>query len=162
MRIRADSKKALPGDFSAHFLIDPDTGLYVQDFFQERLYLERRRTERSGKPFLLMLVGIESIAKARGGEILQQIAHALIILTREIDLKGWYRNGSSIGVIFTEMEQTGEAVCNGILQKIFVRLNRSLTLEELKLLDITFHTFPEEEGEKKRAESGLTPPCIRS
>lgn len=163
MRIRADSKKSLPGHFSAHFLIDYDTGLYVQDFFQERLYLERRRTERSGKPFLLMILNLDRILKARGRDVLRPVAHDLLTCTREIDLKGWYRSGSSIGVIFTEMEQTGEAARNGILRKLSSRFSMTLGPEDSGLLDITLHVYPEEKKKDGiQIDPALYPGLIRN
>ena len=39
-------------------LFDANYKLYMESYFREMLYLERRRAERSKKPFLLMLVNL--------------------------------------------------------------------------------------------------------
>ncbi|HBI24018.1 MAG TPA: hypothetical protein DDX84_07450, partial [Nitrospiraceae bacterium] len=88
-------------------LFDQNNGLYVEDYFSEVLSNERKRTERTKRPFLLMLLDIERFQRVkRKDEVLKDIASVLFSSTREIDVKGWYKHDSIIGVLFTEMNGT--------------------------------------------------------
>src|SRR5450759_4524401 len=46
----------------ASVLHDPDYGFYVEDYFNDLLRMERKRTERSRKPFLLMLMDVTGLS----------------------------------------------------------------------------------------------------
>src|SRR5260370_24669296 len=112
---------------------------FDQGVFQSILTLERRRAERSRRPFILMLV--HSNAQKNPD-------HALSILisnTRESDLIGWYREFMTLGIIFTE---TGEgekaAIADSLLQKVGSALLESLGREEFSELAISMHVFPDE------------------
>ncbi len=52
---------------SAEHAWDRDAGLLDQDAFQHLLLLERRRTERSKKPFVLMLLRVDRLCSEPGG-----------------------------------------------------------------------------------------------
>src|SRR5882724_8367440 len=81
----------------------------AEDVFRRIFCWERKRAERSGRCFLLMLVRVESILRANQSErALSEIISALSSSTRETDLAGWYREGAILGVIFAE---TGETSC---------------------------------------------------
>ncbi|MBI2399457.1 MAG: hypothetical protein HYV23_00060, partial [Deltaproteobacteria bacterium] len=80
------------------FLKECETGLYVEDYFHEMVYLERRRAERSGRPFVLVLVDLESLPHGGKAESARNAVRKISALTREIDLKGWYSHGHVLGV----------------------------------------------------------------
>ena len=66
--------------------------------------LERKRTERSRKPFLLMLLNANGgLAKDQKVELLAQTLSLLSACTRETDAAGWYKNDSVVGAMFTEI-----------------------------------------------------------
>src|SRR5215210_3392575 len=75
-----------------------------QESFVARLHLEQRRTERSRRPFVLMLLELTSLLKFGGKEGAgSKIVSALSKGTRETDIKGWYKHRSVVGIIFTEL-----------------------------------------------------------
>src|SRR5262249_22264444 len=81
-----------------------DFELFDQKLFLKLLSMERKRTERSQRRFVLMLLDLGTLLKTQGqdkvmGKILAALAHA----TRDTDFTGWYEAGSVIGVIFTEI-----------------------------------------------------------
>src|ERR1700691_2812434 len=79
------------------------------DAFIARLHLEQRRTERSRRPFVLMLLESETLFKSNHKSVVcQQVLRALSSSLRETDVKGWYENGSSIGIIFTEIGSSAD------------------------------------------------------
>src|SRR6266404_762152 len=78
----------------------------AEDVFRRIFCWERKRAERSGRCFQLMLVHVESILQANQSErALSEIVSALSSSTRETDLAGWYREGAILGVIFTEVRE---------------------------------------------------------
>jgi exopolysaccharide biosynthesis polyprenyl glycosylphosphotransferase len=132
-------------------LCDKDSGLYWEEHFENLLSLERKRTERSKKPFLLMLLNIEKLININGNnEIANRIAYTLFSITREIDIKGWAKNNSVIGVIFTEINGTDK---NSLKQKVFDYLNTVLDENQANNVEITCYFFPEEYDKRKPNKS---------
>lgn len=118
-----------------------------QELFLKLLCLERKRTERSRRRFVLMLLDAGSLLKVTK-TALASLLSALSQSSRDTDLKGWYRTGSVIGVIFTEIG-TGED--NSIVQALSTKLSESLydtlSVREINELRISFHVFPEDWGD---------------
>src|SRR5467141_389577 len=117
----------------------------AQDVFRRIFCWERKRAERSGRCFLLMLVHVESILQANQSErALSEIVSALSSSTRDTDLAGWYREGAILGVIFTEVR---EGNCRGLASltpaKVIASLRSKLSPGQLDQIHISFHSFPE-------------------
>ncbi len=128
------------------YCIDHNNGFYVENYFHELLSLEKKRTERSRKPFLLMLVHIQNhLGSDEASEIRKRIPYVLHSITRETDIKGWYKHDSVIGVICTEINGTDKAL---IKQKLYNKLSNILELKWVKKIDLSFHVFPEEYDKK--------------
>ena len=128
-------------------LFDQNNGLYVEDYFTEVLSNERKRTERTKRPFLLMLLDIERFQRVkRKDEVLKDIASVLFSSTREIDVKGWYKHDSIIGVLFTEMNGTDKT---SLREKIHGNLSGVLGKEFTNRIEISLYIFPQEDGSIK-------------
>jgi len=66
-------------------------GLHAKPSFDYLLYLERRRTERSRRPFLLMLLNIEDLlSRSEDSGLVKKVEDALSCCIRETDIKGWH------------------------------------------------------------------------
>jgi len=123
-------------------LIDNDYGLYIENCFNEMLNMERKRAERSKRPFLLMLLDIMKILRDDGKtEIARKITNIISSATRETDIKGWFKYDYVIGIIFTEINGVD---VNSIKQKVVNNMCAVLNEEEINKIDITCHIFPEE------------------
>ena len=110
------------------------------------LYTERKRTERSGKPFLLTLIDTHTIMSAPFyPEILNDIKSVLLKSKRETDICGWYEYEARIGMIFTDIDsiETQEAR-EAISSKIRRNLSESIPPEIMDELLVDFHFYPEE------------------
>ena len=81
---------------------DPNSGLCVEEYFHMMLRLAGMRSEESGKPFLLMLLHIGEL----DDPVVREVARVVLSFTREVDLKGWWRTGREIGILFTEINAT--------------------------------------------------------
>ena len=80
---------------------------FSEDLFTTLLSLERKRAERSRKPFALMLIDASKVLHTdRSNSVLERLANAVFVSTRETDICGWYKEGAVIGVILTEIGST--------------------------------------------------------
>jgi lipopolysaccharide/colanic/teichoic acid biosynthesis glycosyltransferase len=115
----------------------------AESTFGSVLTLERRRAERSRKPFVLMLLD----ANAGNGEASETLRRALrVVLTtkREIDSVGWYKLGAILGIIFTEVNTQGvRPITDTLRAKIEAALVRQLGQEFAERIAISVHLFPE-------------------
>jgi hypothetical protein len=72
--------------------------------FKRMISIERKRTERSRKPFLLMLLDTGNRQESeKNGKALGSIVSALLASIRETDVTGWYKSQATVGVLFTEL-----------------------------------------------------------
>jgi lipopolysaccharide/colanic/teichoic acid biosynthesis glycosyltransferase len=119
-----------------------------EESFHTMLTLERRRAERSRKPFVLMLVDANALAeKKSANRLLSRVTSVLLKSTRETDLVGWYEKGVVLGVIFTEICPEGKNPISEILHsKIMIALQGELSHKAMSSLVITVHQFPENPG----------------
>ncbi len=130
----------------------PDFGFLTEEAFVGRLHLEQRRTERSRRPFVFML--LES-ALFKGGpkqEACDRILSLLAKSIRETDIRGWYKKGSAIGLIFTEIgDAAGRSIGDGLVRKVRSLLEEKLTAHEVSQIHLSYYLFPEDWD--KQAES---------
>lgn len=149
----------------AGYLLDDTHGLYVEDYFNELLRIERKRTERSKNPFLLVLVDVSGSIWAERDYLLRNVSSVLFSSTREIDVKGWYKHNTVVGILFTELTGAGEsasAASNNILRKLRNKLSETIEERYLKQINISSHIFPED-GESKEPnlpDSSLYPDLL--
>jgi lipopolysaccharide/colanic/teichoic acid biosynthesis glycosyltransferase len=129
-----------------------DGGLTDEACFTRMIVVERKRTERSGNPFLLMLIeGRESLRPVNGTqELLQKLVSVLKNSTRETDSVGWYEKDRAVGVIFTEVGAASDETMTAILAKIAKGLRSQLSEEQMARLDISLHRYPEEKQPPQR------------
>src|SRR4051794_23628890 len=88
--------------------------------FVRMLRLERRRTERSGRPFLLVLISHEDFDTTPECSLLDFVVTAVSSAIRETDLLGWYRRDRTLGILMTELGQTNSMTVNTIRKKILI------------------------------------------
>src|SRR5208283_3814382 len=107
-------------------------GMLPQELFLKLLRLERRRTERSGRRFVLMLLEAGNLLKSAKTPVLANILLAVAQSTRDTDLKGWYKDGSVIGVIFTEVgDAEDKSIIHALSTKLTDSLHNTLSIREI-------------------------------
>jgi exopolysaccharide biosynthesis polyprenyl glycosylphosphotransferase len=114
--------------------------------FHRMIALERKRTERSGSPFLLMLLdGGTCLPTDKSGKVLSKILSALSLATRETDVTGWYKSHSIVGVMFTDISaEDRESILGTMMSRVSETLRHNLSLEKFSQISISMHVFPEE------------------
>lgn len=116
-----------------------------EEIFHRMLRLERRRAERSRKPFVLMLLDASRVIEARTEHsFASKTTSALVTSTRETDLVGWYKKSIVWGLIFTEISCEGkDSIAELLLAKVLNALRDALGEEVISKLIVTVHLFPE-------------------
>ncbi len=124
------------------------SSLFSEELFTKLLALERKRAERSRKPFALMLVDATTQFRAeRRNLVFGRLLVALSSATRETDIWGWHKEGAVIGVILTELGSADpDALRNTMLSKLRTALFDNLDAAQLEGIQISFHVFPERPG----------------
>lgn len=131
--------------------------LNEQQFIQQ-LVLERKRSERSGRQFLLVLLSGWSVFDSEESiAARERFSAALLRSTRETDLVGWYQDGVVIGAIFTELgEPAGEAV-DAVTARVREAVQSEVSESGLPQVDIMFHLFPPASGDQNGTDLTLYP-----
>lgn len=114
--------------------------------FRRMISLERKRTDRSGNPFLLMLVDMgDHPIPPKASKTLGLILGALASTTRETDVTGWYEQNAVVGVMFTDIGSDDRTTILGtLITRVSETLRQQLTLEQFNKVSISFHVYPEE------------------
>jgi lipopolysaccharide/colanic/teichoic acid biosynthesis glycosyltransferase len=132
-------------DISADILPVEERGILNEKAFEKQISLERKRTERSRKPFLLMKLDLENCLRSNNnGKALDRIFSALSLSTRETDVTGWWKNNSVVGVLFTEFGDDRNAIPSTIMTRVSDTLRKNLSEQQFKQISFSFHLFPEE------------------
>jgi lipopolysaccharide/colanic/teichoic acid biosynthesis glycosyltransferase len=135
---------------SASRVSQPQAGLTLKDVLTEEIFrrmisLERRRSERTQRPFVLLLMDTgRTKPTEKNGRILLDILSALQSATRETDVMGWYETNSAVGVMFTEITLENNLILSTLLGRISDVLRGRLTSEQFSQIKFSFHLFPEE------------------
>jgi len=128
-------------------------GLIDEHHFVRMLRVERKRTERSGNPFMLMLVnGGELFASE---ETLNQVVSALALSIRETDSLGWYETGSILGILFTELGTAEISVIELIFDKVASNLREQIDAELGGQIGLSYHIYPEPADHHKKGAADV-------
>jgi lipopolysaccharide/colanic/teichoic acid biosynthesis glycosyltransferase len=157
----SSTKRATLSPISAATL-SADPAILKMEEFRRMIALERKRSERSRKPFMLLLLDVgEQLAAEKSGKTLKTILSALAKSSRETDITGWYASERVIGVLFTEIgTEDSVSIPSTIIARVTGTLRLQLTSTQFGQLNLSFHVFPEDwdhEGEQRPSNPTLYP-----
>ena len=147
LRIARDQMN--PGDQSSSLptvvRVNDEAAILGEKQFGELLCLERRRAERSKKPFVLMLIDLrKALENDRSGDLINNVWSSVCSSSRDTDIRGWYLQESTLGVIFVEVKPDGPIpVTDVIYAKVMASFSRLLKCEELERLNISLYLQPD-------------------
>lgn len=132
-----------------------------EEHFRRMLSRERKRSERSRKHLVLMLIDGKGAKSKKTDAMLEQIAVVLGASIRETDLAGWFEANSVFGVIFTEFGQCEVSAAVKIIEsKVTAELQRAFRPSQLNSFQMSFYAFPDGwngNGHKKTVDAELYP-----
>lgn len=117
-----------------------------EESFRRVIAIERKRTERSKSPFVLMLL---EVANHQGPErtsaALDSVVSVLLASSRDTDLVGWYKNRMTVGALFTGLVVSDKnSILSTILTRVSTTLRDELSFEQFNLVSISLHFFPDD------------------
>jgi lipopolysaccharide/colanic/teichoic acid biosynthesis glycosyltransferase len=134
----------------------------VQKQFRRILCQERKRSERSRKQFLLMLVRLSSPRLPGGADGLpHRVSAVLGKAIRDTDILGWFEADSVNGVLFSELGAVEACAASKVIEaKISSAFEMAFDANLRSKLEVHFYTFPEDrraDGYKRRIDPELYP-----
>jgi lipopolysaccharide/colanic/teichoic acid biosynthesis glycosyltransferase len=125
-------------------LFSGDSDFHPEPSFDRMLYLERKRMERSRRPFMLLLLNVEDLMPGSDEDpFVRELEIALSSCVRETDIKGWCEHGKVAGIILTGLHSIDEVVKKKIFLKIQDPLVKALGSEAVQKIRVSYHVFPE-------------------
>jgi lipopolysaccharide/colanic/teichoic acid biosynthesis glycosyltransferase len=113
--------------------------------FRRLLCQERKRSERSRKSFVLMLVRHKSPSLNDAKVALDRVVRPLGGMIRETDALGWFDSRAALGVIFSELGNAElSAAVESIESKTLSALSRGLHASQLEAFQISFYSYPQD------------------
>jgi len=145
----APRTKLSPQYFSLHRIANRRRDVLSVETFRTLLTLERRRAQRSGQRFILMLLdGSLLDQKRRSAGLVEGLVSAVSGAVRESDIVGWYEQDKILAVIFTELNQSENLPLLDVLErKLRSACKENLDRPIAAKVVITLHVFPDN-GEK--------------
>ena len=146
MNLRRSFAGSGDGPFARETESAGDREILSQKAFHRVIAIERMRTERSRKPFLLMLLDMgDHLPSETNGKHLGRLLNALASSTRQTDIAGWYENDRVVGVMFIEIcLEERNTIVSTIISRVSEILRDHLSLEQFNRVSFSFHVFPED------------------
>jgi hypothetical protein len=119
---------------------------YEESHFNEMLNLEKKRSQRSMRPLMLMRIDISGLMGPDPAAARRKLEQALASGIRETDVRGWHKRGAVVGIIFTELKSAEPHVREILIRRVMARLVTQLDPVVLFKIKATFHMFPEDEA----------------
>ncbi|UWZ86925.1 sugar transferase [Occallatibacter riparius] len=116
-----------------------------ENSFRRMIAVERKRSERSKEPFLLLLVELGDEQEPKDNrKVLERMLEALRLCSRETDVIGWYKEHSAIGVMFTGLVvKDKDLIRSTLLSRVSDLLRNELTFDQFDEVRLSFHFFPD-------------------
>jgi len=122
---------------------------YNEQTFLYFLAIERKRSERSGRPFLLLLVDLkeqEGASARLESMVAPKLFSALWLCLRETDCVGWYREERVAGAVLTGLgDEPPSEVCRLVGQRVSGVLSEGLPSNVTRRLRVRVYQQPERE-----------------
>lgn len=116
-----------------------------EESFRRVIAIERKRTERSKSPFVLMLLEVTNQSPEKAATALESVMSVLLATSRDTDLVGWYKSKNTIGALFTGLVAGDKSsILMTILSRATNTLRDELSFEQFNLINISLHYYPDD------------------
>lgn len=137
-------------------------GVLSEEAFRRVLEAERSRSDRSSRPFALLLLKLGPLLSSESGRrSLPEILSLLQSATRETDVLGWSESYDSIGLILTEIALEAVLPVNAITSRLSCALQQKLTAQQFNQIGLSFQQYPEKLGRGSQLCGMRESPCGR-
>ena len=135
--------------------------IHPYEYFSRRCEEERQRTDRSGKPFSVLIIDFHHLLNGNGtwkflnGKLTKEICNAVLESTRLTDLKGWYES-NRLAVLLPDTNTKGvKFLVKKLQEKLNKNMEKFLKFEDLikdKII-LTSSTYPDHIMERESNEN---------
>lgn len=133
-------------------------GILSAESFAAALTLEKKRTERSGNPFLLALFNLPQRNGNSAASDFNTIVQAIRPVIRDTDVVGWYQQNSVLAVVFTQWRgETKLEARTAVDARLHAVLARTMPPDRLQNLQISYQFFPTNIGEPTSEDNSTGP-----
>ncbi len=146
-----DRSETIPSD-TQRILTRIRNEFFPESYFKKLLVRERKRSERTKQPFLLMLLDVGEFMEKGTKKEFSSFHSMLYDSSREIDIKGWFESDRIAGIIFTDITDDKRWM---LINRMKERIKESLSENHLNMIKIKTYYFPEQEMEYESDESSL-------
>ncbi len=120
-----------------------------EEGFKRVIAVERKRTERSKSPFVLMLLEVQNQTSEKAVQALETVMSILLGTSRDTDCVGWYKSKATIGALFTGLVAGDKsAILMTILSRASNTLRDELSFEQFNQISISLHYYPDDWDDK--------------
>jgi GGDEF domain-containing protein len=135
-----------------------------RDLFRQILSLERKRSERSGQPFMLALLHMNEMLEGLNGEgksLLLKVQRGIASTIRDTDVVGWCEEEEPVlGILFTQVVEPNLVIATAIMKRITEAISKATAPEQAAKMDITCYMFQGRESQIDKFESILVYPDL--
>jgi len=129
-----------------------------EGLFRRVLVRERKRSDRSNQPVVLLLLDLDDGLGTGSSLIWEAAIETLAAATRETDVLGWFEWRAVIGVIVSEIRVSDLAnTCDGLDTRVRQKLTDRLGAEAVDKLSIRLHVYPEPKITGEEVLGGVNP-----
>jgi hypothetical protein len=117
---------------------------YNQDAFRYFVAHERKRSERSNRPFFLLLVDFQhpTLNDRMQPAIASKLFAGLAACLRDTDLIGWYHEGRAAGAVLTHIDSLSTDVSGEIRRRVTDLLRSTLPPTIAPRLQVRVYQLP--------------------
>jgi hypothetical protein len=116
---------------------------YNEDAFRYFLEIERKRSEVSGRPLLLLLVDVKGLEDGIDTPTAHAVMSGLSACLRETDFVGWYRDKRVVGAVLTQRASKHPAeMLSEISERVSGRLARHVAASLAGRLQLRVFQMP--------------------
>ena len=150
MRVESD-----PGFFNLE-LQDRPSQAYNEKAFRYFLSIERKRSERSGRSFALLLVDLKrqpGTSERIDRRVAAKLFCGLWLCLRETDFVGWYCEERVAGAVLTHLADTpGSDLAGQARQRVIQSLHEGLIADVADRLQVRIYHLPAQAEELSNVE----------
>jgi lipopolysaccharide/colanic/teichoic acid biosynthesis glycosyltransferase len=141
-RLNGVPPTASPGP--RHETLGSTSPILSEELFSQLLVRERKRSERSNRPFLLLSLQTKDHVNFESSPTGRAALRALSATTRGTDILGWVQHPTVVGVIFPEIGAAEPALAiETVRARLLLELGQRLGTGALGDFSLEFRVYPE-------------------
>jgi hypothetical protein len=137
--------ESVPESCSCAFALTGHGEAYNEHAFHHFLSIERKRSEASRRPFLLLLVEFDKHLGEPvpiGHDVASRLFAAVAASLRDTDVIGWYREQRIAGAVLTDLGEAPQTIMPAITQRVRAFLQNDLPGGLASLVQVRLYQLP--------------------